>query len=84
MQLASRTQSNAPKARADIVGGIVRLLIQAPTWEWVTYVDRDPPTGVLRDRADNVSHMTGVDEKTLLVEVVNAMTYQKPRFLVVS
>jgi hypothetical protein len=47
-------------------------------------LDCDPPTGVLRDVASDVSYVTGADGKAILAEVVSAMTFQKPRFLVLS
>jgi hypothetical protein len=84
MGLASRRQTNAPRARADVIGGIVRLRIATTTWSMTFAVDRDPPTGVLRDVADAVSHIAGADQKAVLGEVVKAMTYQKPLFLVLA
>jgi|GEM_PF-4509052 len=84
MELASRTQDSAPRARADLVGGFVRLLITTPPWNMSFAVDRDASTGVLRDVADTVSQITGVDQTAVLAEVVNAMIHQKRRFLVLS
>jgi hypothetical protein len=84
VQPVSHTQSNAPRARADVIGGFCRLLITASPWNLVFAVDRDPPTGALRDVAAAVSHITGADQRAVLAEVVTAMLYQKPRFLVLS
>jgi hypothetical protein len=84
VQSVSRTQSSAPKARADVIGGIVRLLITTTPCDLAFAVDRDPPTGVLRDVAVAVSQITGVDQEAVLAEVVTARVYQKPRFLVLA
>lgn len=84
MQLASRTQDNAPSARAELVGRFVRLHISAGQWRLSFAISADCATGALRDIAETASQITGADQRVLLGVVVNAVSEKKPRLMVLA
>ncbi len=66
--MASR-KSSASQTQAELIGGVLRLTVTVEAWRFVLAVDVGAANGVLRDVADTVAAITGVDRERAMTAI---------------